>query len=202
MPATTSRDYLKIRNDLDPELAGSFAHWRREMLRACVNFSLANAATSRRSIEAALTELRRTLTQLGRPEHSVVMTLDHLLDAFGAMCSWVEMSVAGLGDAAAQLVAAKARAQLAKEQLAEVVHPAFHSSVNGVIEAVLTCKELNDARNVAALLSRVTVPPPVVPWRDAYDFPTAVTTPLAETSGPAIVRVMLELNGQPWSTHL
>lgn len=128
----------------------------------------------------------------------------HLLDSLASLCEWGWLLTEGREDASAKLNAAKAKATLAGDCLSDAGHELFRRRATRAVKAVSEVEQLSDLERVFARLAEIPVPSYCIAQSQTGPFPrTAEQSDESESDSPSqepfIVKVMLDIDGSPWS---
>lgn len=174
------------------------------MLNATANFrltELSEVATALDEVQSHLAWWRARLIPEARP---IGEALHHLVDSFTSLCEWGQSLTEGNDVASAKLEAAKAKAALAEDCLSDVRHKLFRKRTAETVEAVSEVEQLSDLDEVFARIAEVPVPSHRVAQSQAGPPRQMVeendeAESVSESQRPFIVKVMLDVDGSPWS---
>ena len=174
------------------------------MLNATANFrltELSEVATALDEAQSHLSWWRARLIPEARP---IGETLYHLVDSLTSLCEWGRALTEGNEDASAKLDAAKAKATLVEDCLSDARHKLFRRRATRTIEAVLEVEQLSDLEEVFARIAEVPVPSYCVAQSQAGQPRQMLeendeVESVSEPQRPFIIKVMLDVNGSPWS---
>ncbi len=170
------------------------------MLDALADFQLAKAWTTAEALTPVLMIMEETAKSLADAERRALEMLRDLITGFQRLCQWAAARRAGEADAVRHLESAKEHAVAAQERFPHVGFGAMRNAAKPVADAIAATTETNTLTSIALLLARIPVPPFLIPSKDPFGAnKSAGETTTSVSEGPFVVRVMLTLDGRPWS---
>ncbi len=144
--------------------------------------------------------MEETAKSLADAERRALEMLRDLITGFQRLCQWAAARRAGEADAVRHLESAKEHAVAAQERFPHVGFGAMRNAAKPVADAIAATTETNTLTSIALLLARIPVPPFLIPSKDPFGAnKSAGETTTSVSEGPFVVRVMLTLDGRPWS---
>lgn len=171
------------------------------MLSALGEFSLAAAARTIDELALVLRDLDAVKGSLATEEVAAIDLLEDLFRAFQCLCRWAVGRRSGEADSGRHLEAAKELALVAEEKLPTLSYPRLRDAGAAAATAIKEVSGTTALAAVGGLLARIPVPPFLIVSRNPFGGQGREVVEAEEVTpeGPFVVRVMLTVDGRPWS---
>jgi hypothetical protein len=167
------------------------------------DFKLATAKEAVTELDEVTLDLQCLLTTLPEQDQPLIRGTKSLVGAMTSLCKWIGASLAGESQSERLLNAAKAQAIVADESLDTIASQGFACNARQAINLIKNVHGLDDTRAVVAKLARVPVPILCLSQESSQaQGAEHIALPAnRETSGPFVIKVMLDIAGQPVSNQ-
>jgi hypothetical protein len=154
-------------------------------------------------LRAIQVELKQLKEMLPPDDRMVIEVMEHLVVGFRSLCNWVRSSLDGDTHADRFLNAARAQAIVASEHLSSNRFPLFAEAARKAISLMENVSDLRELKSIALQIQHIPVPAFELavdrPWGPPQLGNDATPEAPMRSEGPFVIKVMFEIDHNPWS---